>query len=152
MSIYVPDAIEKEFEFLITRGYCMERKGISSMNAYIIFSKPSIKLRFFCEPINYYFDFEISVKVEDMEFSICEWKGRMEMYYENKKITNVIHKSIFDYVSPEFNKHIFQSKKEEIYKPKFKAKTKSFLELLQLYKPMLAKAIINIENTFWSAL
>lgn len=96
------------------------------------------------------FDFEVWVKNNNKEYSICEQEGRMRLYYQNQGALNIIHKDIFEYTAGIWSVETFQIKKEEVYKKNsgFNKGKKILLEFISLYKELLEVAIENIEIFF----
>jgi hypothetical protein len=144
------DTIEKEFSYLIERGYQVKIQEITYVFKYVVYFKPNIKIIFKCELVEKQFDFEIWVKSGDKEYSICEWTGRTQFYYQNQGVLNIIHKNIFEYTVGFWDEKTFQNRKEEIYKKKygFNRGKKIFLEFVSLYKELLVVAVKNIEIFF----
>lgn len=142
--------IEEEFSYLIYRGYQVEVEEITYVFKHVVYFKPNIKIIFECELMENQFDFEIWVKCDDKEYSICEQEGRMQLYYQNQGASNIIHRNIFEYTIGVWDEVTFQNKKEEIYKKRFgfNRGKKIFLEFIALYKGLLVIAVKNIEILF----
>lgn len=144
------NTIEKEFSYLIERGYQVKIEEITYVFKHIVYFKPNIKIIFECELMENQFDFEIWVKSGNKEYSICEREGRMQLHYKNQRVLNITHKNIFEYTVGVWDEKTFQNKKEEIYKNKFgfNRGKKIFLEFIALYKALLVVAVKNIEILF----
>lgn len=142
-------SIEQEFLFLTdNRGYTKSVEDLTFVVKDLVYSKENIRVIFTCELVEKSFDFEIWFTHNGNEYSVCEWSGRRQLHYQNKRNTNIIHQSIFEYTSGVWDEISFQKKKEEFLHKKygFNRSQKLLHENIILYKKLLIPAINNIEN------
>lgn len=108
-------SIEQEFNFLVnSRGYTKSVEDLTFVVKDLVYSKENIRIAFTCELVENLFDFEIWFIHIGKEYSVCEWTGRRQLHYQNKKNQNIIQQSIFEYTLGVWDELSFQKQKEEL--------------------------------------